>query len=64
MLVTPEIVCDNSWYPDSSATNHVTSEASNLMSNAKYNGPEQLYVGDGKGLTITHVGYSMFLSFL
>lgn len=62
MLAIPEIICENSWNPDSGATNHVTSEGSNLMVKSELYGPDQVYKGDGKDLTIAHIGHSMFSS--
>lgn len=59
----PETMNDNAWYPDSSATNHVTADATNLMQKTKYHGPEQVHVGNGKGLAIKHIGNSSITSF-
>ncbi|KAJ4774690.1 Gag/pol [Rhynchospora pubera] len=44
------------WFLDSGATHHVTSDINNLSSFEPYEGPDQLHIGDGKGLTITHIG--------
>ncbi|KAL5767401.1 hypothetical protein ACOSQ2_014184 [Xanthoceras sorbifolium] len=41
---TPESVSDESWYADSGATNHVTSDLSNLSLQYEYKGNERLVV--------------------
>ena len=62
MLATPECVHDSNWYPDSGATNHLTADPANLMHKADYFGPEQVHMGNGKGLQIKNVGHSVFHS--
>ncbi|KAF5457933.1 hypothetical protein F2P56_022004 [Juglans regia] len=54
---------DKQWYPDSTATNHITSDFQNLniLSDA-YSGPEKIKVGDGTALPITHFGDSSLSS--
>ena len=49
------------WLLDSGASHHVTSDLNNLSLHAPYDGTEELVVGDGTGLKITHYG-SIFLS--
>ncbi|KAL0874896.1 hypothetical protein Bca101_024601 [Brassica carinata] len=44
------------WYPDSGATDHVTSSTGNLQTAHPYEGNETIMVGDGAYLPITHVG--------
>ena len=44
------------WYPDSGATNHVTSSASGLQQISPYEGADTIMVGDGAYLPITHIG--------
>ncbi|KAJ1685430.1 hypothetical protein LUZ63_016820 [Rhynchospora breviuscula] len=44
------------WFLDSGATHHVTSDINNLSSFEPYTGADQLHIGDGKGLQITHIG--------
>ena len=53
---------DTNWYPDSGATNHVTADQSNLTAKTEFFGPDQVYVGNGKGLEIKHIGHSSFIS--
>lgn len=47
---------DNGWFPDSRATNHVTTEPSNLYHGSEYSGSDQLYVGNGTSLLIKRIG--------
>lgn len=44
------------WLLDSGATHHVTHDLSNLQTHAPYDGSEELIIGDGTTLPITHVG--------
>jgi hypothetical protein len=46
-----------SWYPDTGANVHLTNDLSNLNLNAEeYTGPDQIRVGNGQGLQISHSG--------
>ncbi|KAI5332874.1 hypothetical protein L3X38_023003 [Prunus dulcis] len=47
---------DNLWLADSGASNHVTSNMSNLGHSSPYTGSETLRVGDGNSLPISHTG--------
>uniref|UniRef100_A0A803R4K4 Retrotransposon Copia-like N-terminal domain-containing protein n=1 Tax=Cannabis sativa TaxID=3483 RepID=A0A803R4K4_CANSA len=49
---------DSCWYPDSGASNHCTPNVQNLNTGVEYEGDEQLFVGDGSGLPIQHIGNS------
>ncbi|MED6224115.1 hypothetical protein PIB30_080616 [Stylosanthes scabra] len=43
---------EGSWFANSGATHHVTAEQSNILQHSYNNkGLEQLYVGNGKGVT-------------
>ncbi|RVW47474.1 Retrovirus-related Pol polyprotein from transposon RE2 [Vitis vinifera] len=55
MVATPNVVTDNSWYPDSSATNHCTANPNNLIIRDTYIGNDQIHMGDGIGLAIQHI---------
>lgn len=48
----------NEWFPDSGATDHVTSDLPNLAIHSDYNGHERVCVGDNSGLLISNVGKS------
>ncbi|XP_016734376.2 uncharacterized protein [Gossypium hirsutum] len=43
-VATPDIVGDNAWYPDSSATHHLTHSASIREQSTPYNAPSKVYV--------------------
>ena len=62
MVATPNVVTDNSWYPDSSATNHCTANPNNLIIRDTYTWNDQIHMGDGTGLAIQHIGQSTFPS--
>jgi hypothetical protein len=48
---------DPSWYPDTGANVHLTNDLSNLNLNAEeYTGTDQIPVGNGQGLQISHSG--------
>ncbi|KAM2097702.1 hypothetical protein ACFX1R_021209 [Malus domestica] len=47
-----------SWLIDSDATLHITNDISTINSHTPYTGEEKVYIGDVKGLSITHVGSS------
>ncbi|CAL1389582.1 unnamed protein product [Linum trigynum] len=47
------------WLLDSAASHHVTPDLGNLSLYSDYNGPDEILVGDGTGLKITHIGSSM-----
>jgi hypothetical protein len=54
---------DSTWYPDTGANNHVTSDLGNLNLNAEdYTGHDQVRIGNGQGLKILHTGSSIFCS--
>ncbi|CAL1403910.1 unnamed protein product [Linum trigynum] len=46
------------WLIDSAATNHVTPDLGSLSLYTDYNGPDEVLIGDGTGLHITHIGDS------
>ena len=48
---------DYNWYPDTGATNHLTSDLSNLnLQYEEYVGTDQIHVGNRASLAITHIG--------
>ncbi|PKA62506.1 Retrovirus-related Pol polyprotein from transposon TNT 1-94 [Apostasia shenzhenica] len=48
---------DNStWLLDSGASHHVTADLNNLSLHTPYDGPDDIVIGDGTGLHITHTG--------
>ncbi|BBN68591.1 hypothetical protein Prudu_489S000400 [Prunus dulcis] len=48
-----------SWLIDSGATSHITNDISNLSSPSPYTGEDKVYIGDGTGLSINHIGSSL-----
>jgi hypothetical protein len=46
------------WFLDIGAYQHVTPDIANVASSEPYTGFDQLHVGDGKGLTISHIAHS------
>ncbi|KAF8391616.1 hypothetical protein HHK36_023922 [Tetracentron sinense] len=48
----------DSWFPDSGATHHITSDLSNLTFSNSYNGSDSVKIGNGSSLAIHHIGHS------
>ncbi|KFK33813.1 hypothetical protein AALP_AA5G063300 [Arabis alpina] len=46
----------SAWLMDSGATHHMTSDLHTLHAPQSYNGSDDVLIGDGSGLTITHTG--------
>ena len=61
-IATPNTVLDPSWYRDSGASNHITSDAQNISQRSDYTGNDKLIVGNGAKLNISHVGSSIISS--
>ncbi|RVX19312.1 Retrovirus-related Pol polyprotein from transposon RE1 [Vitis vinifera] len=53
---------DKRWLIDSAASHNITSQVSNLQFHSEYDGTDEVIIGDGSGLPITHSG-SLTLSF-
>jgi hypothetical protein len=49
---------DNSWYTDSDAFDHITSDLEKLPVRDKYTGNDQIYTTSGSGMNIRHIGYN------
>lgn len=47
---------DQSWLFDSGASHHATSSVTSLPAFSEYGGPDQVHLGDGNSLPITHTG--------
>ncbi|KAJ0572915.1 putative RNA-directed DNA polymerase [Helianthus annuus] len=54
-------ICErvDSWIPDSGATAHMTADASIIFDAIPYTGSEKVVVGDGKTLSVSHIGSSL-----
>ncbi|XP_016747590.1 uncharacterized protein [Gossypium hirsutum] len=50
------------WYPDSRASNHVTSDLNNLHEATLYTGNNRLFMGNGASVPVAHIGSSSFAS--
>uniref|UniRef100_A0A2N9I9W7 Integrase catalytic domain-containing protein n=1 Tax=Fagus sylvatica TaxID=28930 RepID=A0A2N9I9W7_FAGSY len=46
----------NRWMLDSGASHNITSELQNMSMHSEYEGPDEVVIGDGTGLNVTHVG--------
>lgn len=59
MIATPPTQNpSNMWYTDSGASSHITSDLANLSLSSEYHGDDQVAVGNGAGLIISHIGSS------
>ena len=58
MLGPPPITTEFDWYPDSGASHHITPDLASLHTAEDYKGTNKVLVGNGKGLSIAHVGTS------
>lgn len=47
---------NENWFIDSDATHHMTLDLANDQNHSSYSGGEQIVVGHGKSIPITHVG--------
>ena len=56
------LVSASSWFPDTSANQHVTPNLTTLIDSAPYLSNDHLHVGDGKGLSISHIGHTTLCS--
>ena len=54
---------EKKWLMDSAASHHINSDLTNLSIHSEYDGTDEVVIGDGSGLKVTHVG-SMSLSSL
>ena len=48
------------WMFDSGASHHVTSDRSSLHTLSEYGGPDEIVLGNGKSLPISHTGHTYF----
>jgi hypothetical protein len=57
---TPSV--SSPWMMDSGASHHITSDLQNLAHHLPYTGTDDVLIGDGKGLKITHLGSNQLSS--
>lgn len=58
MMATPATLLDSAWYPDSGASNQLTPNIHNLSNRSEYGGNDQVYLANGSGTFIKHIGYA------
>ncbi|KAK1408451.1 hypothetical protein QVD17_40235 [Tagetes erecta] len=56
MMYTGNTTPTPPWLFDSGASHHITNDLNALSLHAPYDGNEELIIGDGSSLTITHIG--------
>ena len=49
---------DTTWYLDTRATDHLSSDLDRLTMQDRYHGKDQVQVANGAGLSILHIGHS------
>jgi hypothetical protein len=59
VATTTSYKVDLNWYNDTGAIDHITSDLDCLVALERYNGGDQVQVGNGAGLHILHLGHSM-----
>jgi ribosomal protein L31 len=47
---------NNNWLLDSAASYNITGDLSNLSVHSEYDGTNEVILGDGSGLTVSHIG--------
>lgn len=62
MTIQSEFLEDSCWFPDSGATNHVTNDPNQLSISSEYSGSGKIHMGNGIGLSISHVGSNSFVT--
>lgn len=55
---------NQNWLVDSSGSHHVTTDLSNLSLHRDYEGPDDILIGDGSSLAITHTDSTTLNSLL
>lgn len=58
LAATSNYKVDTNWFSDTGATDHITSDLDRLAIRERYNGGDQVQVGNGAGLNISHTGHS------
>lgn len=53
---------ESTWYTDTGASHHITSEIGNLSLVDSYNGSDSVVMGNGEGLSIQNTGNSTLLA--
>ena len=61
-LILTQTGTPTTWIQDSGASFHVTGESQNIQQLSPFEGPDQIYIGNGQGLPIHSTGSSTFIS--
>ncbi|XP_031281542.1 uncharacterized protein LOC116140047 [Pistacia vera] len=61
-IATPQVLADQTWYVDSRAADHMTTEPTNLVVKDNYQGGSQVQVGNGQTVPVSHIGESFLAS--
>ena len=56
-IALPSTLNDSTWFLDSGATHHITSNENSLTTISDYSGKSKLALGDGSALSISHIGH-------
>ena len=56
------MIQDNNWYTNSEATHHFTPNLNNLLTKSQFPSLGEVFVGNGKGLSIHYIGHTSFSS--
>lgn len=51
---------ENKWFIDSAASHNITSDLANLSIHTEYDGTNEVVIGDGSSLSISHIGFRCF----
>ena len=62
MVANSDSNASSSWFPDSGASFHVTNNSQNIQQTSPFEGADQIFIGNGKGLNISASGHSKFVS--
>jgi hypothetical protein len=60
LYLNSDLTPATNWYPDSIASDHVTPNGGNIPQHLHFEGPDQIYISNGQGLSISSIGTSNF----
>jgi len=52
---------DTKWLIDSAASHNITGDLTNLSVHSEYDGTDEVVIGDGSGLRVSHIGSLVFI---